>query len=105
MKDITLLSFPAEGPNKVAGIKAIRAFTGLGLKEAKDIMDGLQAGNPHRATLRHDQDEALNTFASFGGKYEIDDELEIGVRKALLVAIERNNFDAASGLLEILRKL
>jgi len=28
------------GPNKVGVIKAVREFTGLGLKEAKDLVDG-----------------------------------------------------------------
>mgnify|MGYP001617297984 FL=1 len=28
------------GPNKVNAIKVVRAVTGLGLKEAKDLVDG-----------------------------------------------------------------
>ncbi len=35
--DVTLASF---GSNKVAVIKAIRAITALGLKEAKDLVEG-----------------------------------------------------------------
>lgn len=35
--DLVLASF---GDNKVAVIKAVRAATGLGLKEAKDLVDG-----------------------------------------------------------------
>lgn len=35
--DVTLKSF---GENKVAVIKAVRAITGLGLKEAKDLVEG-----------------------------------------------------------------
>jgi large subunit ribosomal protein L7/L12 len=30
----------AVGPNKIAVIKVVRAITGLGLKEAKDLVDG-----------------------------------------------------------------
>jgi large subunit ribosomal protein L7/L12 len=35
--DVVLSSF---GENKVAGIKAVRTITGLGLKEAKDAVEG-----------------------------------------------------------------
>ena len=31
------------GDNKVAVIKAVRAITGLGLKEAKDLVEGVPA--------------------------------------------------------------
>jgi len=35
--DVIMTSF---GPNKVSVIKAVRGATGLGLKEAKDLVDG-----------------------------------------------------------------
>ena len=35
--DVTLASV---GPNKIAVIKEVRSLTGLGLKEAKDLVDG-----------------------------------------------------------------
>ena len=38
--DVVLKSF---GANKVAVIKAVRAITGLGLKEAKDMVEGAPA--------------------------------------------------------------
>jgi len=38
--DVVLTSF---GENKVAVIKAVRAITGLGLKEAKDMVEGAPA--------------------------------------------------------------
>ncbi|NDY94365.1 50S ribosomal protein L7/L12 [Wenzhouxiangella limi] len=38
--DVVLASF---GSNKVAVIKAVRAITGLGLKEAKDLVEGAPA--------------------------------------------------------------
>ena len=38
--DVILASF---GANKVAVIKAVRAITGLGLKEAKDLVEGAPA--------------------------------------------------------------
>jgi large subunit ribosomal protein L7/L12 len=38
--DVVMTSF---GANKVAVIKAIRTITGLGLKEAKDLVEGVPA--------------------------------------------------------------
>ncbi|MDF1797349.1 MAG: 50S ribosomal protein L7/L12 [Coxiellaceae bacterium] len=38
--DVVMTSF---GANKIAVIKAIRAITGLGLKEAKDMVEGVPA--------------------------------------------------------------
>ena len=38
--DVVMTSF---GANKVSVIKAVRAITGLGLKEAKDMVDGAPA--------------------------------------------------------------
>ena len=38
--DVVMTSF---GENKVAIIKAVRAITGLGLKEAKDMVEGVPA--------------------------------------------------------------
>ena len=35
------------GANKVSVIKAVREITGLGLKEAKDLVDGAQIGRAH----------------------------------------------------------
>lgn len=38
--DVSMTSF---GSNKVSVIKAVRAITGLGLKEAKDLVEGVPA--------------------------------------------------------------
>jgi hypothetical protein len=38
------------GRQKIQAIKEIRALTGLGLKEAKDLADAIEAGNYHPAT-------------------------------------------------------
>ena len=34
------VEFTAAGDNKIGSIKVVRAITGLGLKEAKDLVDG-----------------------------------------------------------------
>ena len=39
-KDEFDVIFKAAGANKIASIKEVRAITGLGLKEAKDLVDG-----------------------------------------------------------------
>ena len=54
--DIVMSSF---GDNKVAVIKAVRAITGLGLKEAKEMVEGApstikEAAPKDEITLRHD---------------------------------------------------
>jgi large subunit ribosomal protein L7/L12 len=38
--DVVMTSF---GDNKISAIKAVRAITGLGLKEAKDMVEGVPA--------------------------------------------------------------
>jgi large subunit ribosomal protein L7/L12 len=44
----------AQGDKKIAVIKAVRALTGLGLKEAKDLVDGV----PSKVKEGVDKDEA-----------------------------------------------
>lgn len=45
------------GANKIAVIKEVRAITGLGLKEAKDLVDG--APNPIKEGVSKDEAEQL----------------------------------------------
>ena len=61
------------GANKVSVIKAVRELTGLGLKEAKDLVDGA-AGS--RQTLmagltRAEAERIVGEFAQFGATVEI----------------------------------
>lgn len=51
--DVVLASF---GANKVAVIKAVRAITGLGLKEAKDLVEGAPAPIKEGATKDEAED-------------------------------------------------
>jgi large subunit ribosomal protein L7/L12 len=51
--DVVMTSF---GSNKVAVIKAVRAITGLGLKEAKDMVEGAPSTVKEAAT----KDEAAD---------------------------------------------
>ncbi len=52
--DVVLTGF---GDNKVAVIKAVRGATGLGLKEAKDLVEGVPA--PLKEGIPKDEAEAL----------------------------------------------
>jgi large subunit ribosomal protein L7/L12 len=58
------------GANKVGVIKAVRELTGLGLKEAKDLVDG--APKPVKEALpKADADAALKKLVEAGAKAEL----------------------------------
>jgi large subunit ribosomal protein L7/L12 len=60
----------AAGDNKVNVIKVVRAVTGLGLKEAKDLVDG--APKPVKEAIsKKDADELKKQLEEAGGKVEI----------------------------------
>ena len=64
---VVLASF---GENKVNVIKAVRELTGLGLKEAKDLVDG--APKPVKEAIpKADADAALKKLVDAGAKAEI----------------------------------
>jgi len=58
------------GANKVSVIKAVRELTGLGLKEAKDLVDG--APKPVKEGVsKADADAAAKKLAEAGAEFEI----------------------------------
>jgi len=58
------------GANKVGTIKAVREITGLGLKEAKDLVDG--APKPVKEAIpKADAEAALKKLIDAGAKAEI----------------------------------
>ena len=60
----------AAGENKVNTIKAVREVTGLGLKEAKDLVDG--APKPVKEAIpKADADAALKKLLDAGAKAEV----------------------------------
>ena len=64
---VVLASF---GENKVNVIKAVRELTGLGLKEAKDLVDG--APKPVKEGIsKADADAAKKKLEEAGGKVEV----------------------------------
>jgi large subunit ribosomal protein L7/L12 len=60
----------AAGPNKINVIKAVREVTSLGLKEAKDLVDG--APKPIKEGVNKDEAEAIRKkFADAGASVEV----------------------------------
>jgi len=65
--DVVLASF---GDNKVAVIKAVRGITGLGLKEAKDLVEG--APTPVKEGVQKDEAEEIQKkLEEAGAKVEL----------------------------------
>jgi large subunit ribosomal protein L7/L12 len=65
--DVVLASF---GDNKVGVIKAVRAITGLGLKEAKDLVEG--APSPVKEGATKDEAESIQKqLEEAGAKVEL----------------------------------
>ena len=58
------------GANKVSVIKAVRELTGLGLKEAKDLVDGAPKA-VKEAVAKADADAALKKLVDAGAKAEL----------------------------------
>ena len=58
------------GANKVSVIKAVREITGLGLKEAKDLVDGAPK-NVKDAVSKADADAAKKKLEEAGAKVEL----------------------------------
>ncbi len=60
----------AAGANKIAVIKEVRAITGLGLKEAKDLVDG--APNAVKSAIPKDEAEQIkNKLQEAGADVEL----------------------------------
>ena len=65
--DVVLLE---HGGNKIAVIKEVRAITGLGLKEAKDLVEG--APKPVKeAAAKDDAEEVKKKLEAAGAKVEL----------------------------------
>ena len=58
------------GANKVSVIKAVRELTGLGLKEAKDLVDGAPK-NVKEAVPKADAEAACKKLVDAGAKAEV----------------------------------
>jgi large subunit ribosomal protein L7/L12 len=58
------------GSEKIKVIKVVRTLTGLGLKEAKDLVDGAP-GNVKEGVSKDEAEEAKNQLEEVGAKVEI----------------------------------
>ena len=58
------------GANKVSAIKAVREITGLGLKEAKDLVDGAPKAVKEGAS-KADAETAKKKLEEAGAKVEL----------------------------------
>jgi large subunit ribosomal protein L7/L12 len=65
--DVVLTSF---GDNKVAAIKAVRAITGLGLKEAKELVEGAPA-TVKEGVAKDDVEEMKKQLEEVGATVEL----------------------------------
>lgn len=65
--DVILADF---GANKIAVIKEVRGITGLGLKEAKDLVEGAPKALKE-ATTKEDAEEIKKKLEAAGAKVEI----------------------------------
>jgi large subunit ribosomal protein L7/L12 len=58
------------GDNKIGAIKEVRAFTGLGLKEAKDLVEAAPK-ELKQGVAKKDAEELQKKFAAIGAKVEL----------------------------------
>jgi len=58
------------GDNKIGAIKEVRAFTGLGLKEAKDIVEAAPK-ELKQGVAKKDAEELQKKFAAIGAKVDL----------------------------------
>jgi large subunit ribosomal protein L7/L12 len=65
--DVVMTSF---GENKVAVIKAVRAITGAGLKEAKDMVEGVPA-TVKEAASKADAEDCKKQLEEAGAQVEL----------------------------------
>ena len=69
-KNDFVVNLVSSGDNKIGVIKEVRAFTGLGLKEAKDLVEGapkqLKAG-----VSKKDADDVKKKLEAVGAKVEL----------------------------------
>ncbi len=58
------------GENKIGAIKEVRAFTGLGLKEAKDLVEAAPK-ELKQGVSKKDAEELQKKFAAIGAKIDL----------------------------------
>jgi len=69
-KSVVTLHLLDAGSNKIGIIKAVKDITGLGLKEAKDLVDGVPKDIKENVK-KEDAEEMLKKIEEAGGKAEL----------------------------------
>lgn len=104
MTYIMFTSLDLDKQGKVSAIKALRAMTGMGLKDAKDLIEDVIANKPREVVVDLAQPvarEALDKYEAAGGTYQFVNNLAQAVRAALQIAIRQNKVADAAALLSI----
>lgn len=106
-------SFQERVYNKVKAIKAVRCLTGIGLKEAKDVVERAYDGHPvsvpsAKLNMEADRREALRNIEAEGFQFgpattKIAVILE-SLHLAVKMAIDENDKELASIMLKALMK-
>ena len=114
-----IFSFKMSAPdgtfyNKVKSIKGLRALTGIGLKEAKDLAEDIECAFPNALTttlsVQPDADKVSEAIVSIkdGGIAIIDNsgplrvEILDSIRVVCADAVAKSQYDIAQVLLELL---
>lgn len=98
---------PTNANVKVPAIKVIRAILDMGLKEAKDLVEGLQSGTTSEVfaiDLTDERKVHLDKFKELGGSFSMDDGLNAKIRRIMDEAIDKGAFPMAHDLLDVLAK-
>lgn len=107
MANLTFLSFPSDRGDKILGIKNLRTFSGMGLKEAKEAIEDLQEGRavtvPFMVNLPG-ADACLHDFIRIGAVAEKTDPLEELIQEALTMAVEKRRYSIVEALAVILHE-
>ena len=113
MAKVTVKSFPVDTGEKVAGIKRIRALYGVGLKEAKEVIEGLMMKPPREYVDEAVNDkvkrrEAIADLRGYGAVVECqaeDGALVEQIRAAAHTALDVDELEVANMLVDILKRI
>ena len=101
---IKLISFPQPSDHKVKGIKALRNAFGIGLKEAKDLIEELQDGRS-RSLETVAGGESIMDFASAGGTYgDVGEVLRDQLTTCATDAVKGQQYELAKDIIILLQR-
>ena len=102
---IKLISFPQPSDHKVKGIKALRNAFGIGLKEAKDLIEELQDGRSRSLETVAGGGESIMDFASAGGTYgDVGEVLRDQLTTCATDAVKGQQYELAKDIINLLQR-